>query len=407
MSQSRRPLRFDCSEKQPAMAELEVRNLPRRDLIILPLISVLTIALILAGTEFIAQLVWVDGRHDSCLDPTVMHYKANCYSRTKVFEGPWVENRYNECGYHSKEPCGPKPAGTIRVAVFGTSYAEGYSVPYEETYLTFASEELGRACHRPVEFQNLAVTAIFFRETAKRMDEALALKPDFVLLVVIPHDLFIDGSRGNAPNAKQAGPPLRAELQHFESANLWFSIKQRLLNTTNSTRTFMVARHFLYRDPQTYSQAVLREGDVSDYLRTPLSPKWEERLRMADKQIGKMAEKAHEAGVPLLLMLGLDRAEVALILSQNRQANIDVSAFNSRLAQIARNRGVLTVDALPSLSEASDPYHLFWPYDPHLTPEGQKFLGQVLRDRLLEGDVPAFASCSPSKPMQVASQAGR
>ena len=389
------------------MAELEAKSLTCRDLIILPLISVLTIALILTGTEFIARLAWVDGRHDSCLDPTVMHYKANCYSRTKVFEGPWVENRYNECGYNSKESCGPKAPGTIRVAVLGTSYAEGYSVPYDETYLTFASEELGRSCHKTVEFQNLAVTAIFFRETAKRIDEALALKPDLILLVVIPHDLFIDGSRGNAPNTKEAGPVIHAALQHFDPANLWFRIKQRIVNTTNSTRTFMVARHFLYRDPETYSQAVLREGDVSDYLRTPLSSKWEERLRMADKQIGNMAEKAHEAGVPLMLLLGLDRAEVALILSNNTQANVNVSVFNSRLAQIARNRGVLTVDALPRLSDASDPYHLFWPFDPHLTPDGQKFLGQVLRDRLLEGDVPPFANCSPSKPMQVASQAGR
>ena len=299
------------------MAELEAKSLTRRDLIILPLISVLTIALILTGTEFIAQLAWVDGRHDACLDPTVMHYKANCYSRTKVFEGPWVENRYNECGYHSKESCGPKAPGTIRVAVLGTSYAEGYSVPYEETYLTFAREELGRSCHKTIEFQNLAVTAIFFRETARRIDEALALKPDLILLVVIPHDLFIDGSRGNSPNTKQAGPVIHAALQHFDPANLWFRIKQRIVNTTNSTRTFMVARHFLYRDPETYSEAVLREGDVSDYLRTPLSPKWEERLRMADKQIGKMAEKAHEAGVPLMLLLGLDRADVALILSNN------------------------------------------------------------------------------------------
>jgi hypothetical protein len=378
------------------MAEFENGKLSRRDFIILPLISIITIVVMLCGVEFAAHLAWVDHRQDSCLDVSVMHYKANCYSRTKVFEGPWVENRYNECGYRTKEPCGPTPAGTIRVAVLGTSYAEGFSVPYEETYLAFASKELGGSCRRPVEFQNLAVAAIFFSETAKKIDEALRLKPDLVLLVVIPHDLFIGGSRENTPKTEQARRLVSTVLQHFDPANFWHRAKQKLLKALNSTRTFMVSRHFLYRDPQTYLEATLREGDMSDYLRVPLTPMWESRLIEADEEIGAMADKAHEAGVPMMLVVGFDREEEVLSRLPQTPANVDAFAFSSRLLIIARNHDVLTVNTQPYLRDAANPSQLFWPYDPHLTPEGQKLLGQILRDRLLEGDVQAFSSCSQS-----------
>lgn len=45
--------------------------------------------------------------------------RPGCISRMKNAESSWETNQYNDCGYRTKESCGPKPAGTIRVALVG------------------------------------------------------------------------------------------------------------------------------------------------------------------------------------------------------------------------------------------------------------------------------------------------
>src|SRR5207248_9371256 len=85
--------------------------------------------------------------------------RPNCSMREKNAEGEWVEYRFNECGYRSAASCRTKPAGTIRIALMGSSVSEGLFVHYEEMFATTAGEALSRIAGRPVEFQNLGVLA--------------------------------------------------------------------------------------------------------------------------------------------------------------------------------------------------------------------------------------------------------
>ena len=58
----------------------------------------------------------------------------NCTARYKAGEGPWAENSYNACGYRTEHPCGPKPPGSFRVALIGSSTSMGYLIPYQQTF---------------------------------------------------------------------------------------------------------------------------------------------------------------------------------------------------------------------------------------------------------------------------------
>src|ERR1700733_10827298 len=112
----------------PAAANTEEMALPRRDWILLPLIAVVTITLMVAVSEAVARLVWPE-QEDSCLvtgGPSGLRFLPNCKSRAKEPETPWVEYSYNSCGFHTLEPCVPKPEETIRIAVLGSSYSHGY-----------------------------------------------------------------------------------------------------------------------------------------------------------------------------------------------------------------------------------------------------------------------------------------
>src|ERR1700728_1613113 len=71
-------------------------RLPRRDLVILPLLSILTIALLLVGSEVAARRFFPESLGgDPCrvADATIgFKYRPNCTSRVKSAEGPWVVN---------------------------------------------------------------------------------------------------------------------------------------------------------------------------------------------------------------------------------------------------------------------------------------------------------------------------
>ena len=141
----------------------EPSPLPRRDYILLPLLSFLTIVLMFAASEMFTRLFWVQHKSFNCVieDPVEGdRFKPNCTERTKLVEGPWVTYSYNDCGYRSITSCGPKPAGAIRIAITGSSMSQALHVPYEDTFFDRASRELASRCGRPVDVQNLGVPGL-------------------------------------------------------------------------------------------------------------------------------------------------------------------------------------------------------------------------------------------------------
>ena len=115
------------------------RQLPRRDFVILPILSIATIMAVLAAAEIGSRLAMPEVQADSCMihDPLLgERAKPNCISHTKNPEGEWVENKYNECGYRSNTPCHAPLNGALRIAVIGSSTGWGYQVPTDETWYT-------------------------------------------------------------------------------------------------------------------------------------------------------------------------------------------------------------------------------------------------------------------------------
>src|ERR1700678_787935 len=123
-------------------------KLPRRDWLLLPMLSVLTICFLLAGTEITArQLFQVKPGIRACVvmnDPLGQHGVPNSVCREKEAETSPIEYRFNSCGHRAEMECGPKPDGSYRIVMTGSSVAMGLRVVREETIAALLPAELSR-----------------------------------------------------------------------------------------------------------------------------------------------------------------------------------------------------------------------------------------------------------------------
>jgi hypothetical protein len=356
-------------------------RLPRRDYALLPLLSLLTVLAMLGAAEIASRLVFTEHEQDACMatDPQLgTRFRPNCTSRVKAMEGPWVVNEYNACGYRTPQPCGPKPAGAVRIAVLGSSMAQGYLVPYRETFAARAAGQLAQSCRRPVEFQNLASIGYVWTRLAARVGDALALRPDAAVIVVVPFDL-----------QQSETPPAREDPQPSNGRDLM----KKLDSLASNSRAIVAAQHFLFTRPDIYVQLYLGYGDRADFLRPPFGPLWQRRLSDFDRLLAGIADRFHTARIPLFLVYVPQRAQAALLAAHQAPTGVDPRAFGRRIGEIAARHGVQYVDTSAAFSRLPQAADLYYPVDGHLSGRGDAVLARAVAGALGH-DVAALQSCA-------------
>jgi hypothetical protein len=370
-----------------------ITRLLASDLVILPLLSILTIAFLLVGSEVAARHFFPESAGgDPCRvsDPTIgFKYRPNCTSRVKSAEGPWVVNHYNECGYRTEESCGPKPLGGTRIALIGSSVAAGSYVAYDEIWATRAAKELTERCGRPVEVQNLGREVCLPICEFHRVDAALALKPDIAVMTVSPYDLerLVRSEVQDINKALPPGPAPTAAPERLGPL-------KRTQKLVTESRTVTVVEHYLFQDPSTYTRLYLAYGDKADFLRTPFSPAWEERFQGFDQLLGEMAEKFRSAHVPFVLIEIPSLAQVSVLALPAPPPRVDPYALNQRLSEISARHGIQFVNVLDSFRSAPRANKLFYMVDGHLDGDGQALVSGPFVDQLTQGGASALSGCA-------------
>ncbi len=114
------------------------------------------------------------------LDPSYLRWRL-APSRSVVWNGTTVAT--NRLGYRSPEVVIPKPPGTYRVVVIGSSNTMGHGVEAEQTYVHHLQEWLASvAGGRPVEVVNTAISGDGPSQQLLRMRADLQrLEPDWIL----------------------------------------------------------------------------------------------------------------------------------------------------------------------------------------------------------------------------------
>ncbi len=366
-----------------------MKRLSRRDLIILPLLSLSTIVSMLVLSEVTARYFFPETGAKACEidDATIgRRFRANCSARMKSAEGPWVTNSYNDCGYRSRQSCGPKAADTIRIALLGSSNSEGLFVAADKTFAERTAKELTTLCKRPVEVQNMG------RETCgpvcsfHRIDEALALKPDVVVLAISPYDIEELDAKNVSRRYEPIAPPSSAPQPR---TGIYYKLKSFVVNSRAAT----MAQHLLFEDPSTYLRLYLPYGSHSGYLTSPLSGPWEAHLQAFDTLLGEEAQKFQSAKVPFVLVEIPNLAQASILSTHSPPPGIDAYVFNQHLAEISASHGIQFVNVLDAFKQTPDSNKLFYVVDAHLNGEGQVLVSGPLVNRLTQGTIPILSTC--------------
>ncbi len=362
-------------------------RLPRRDWIILPLLGLLSLALLLGVSEGAARLIWPEQLYDRCAlpDPNLrLRFKPGCVARVKAPESPWLEYAYNDCGLRTAEPCRPKPPGDFRVAVIGSSISSGYMVPYEKTFPARATAALEQRCHIPVDFQNLAVAGAGLETAPLHLDQALALHPDTLLMALSAHDLeVLRDVRGAPQEAEEEEPAAQGGLHEA---------LHRLVLALRTSRASLMAQHFLYEHLDTYLPLYLKHGDEADFLRPPFSEAWKLRLAIFDRELDEITARTQAAGVPFMLVFVPQRAQAMLLRWKNLPPGIDPTLLGRALGDLARRHGVAYVDLTATIGERADAPSLYYPVDSHPNAAASAIIADGVVDGLLREDA-ALATC--------------
>ena len=366
-------------------------SLPSRDWWLLPGISILTIIFMLSVSEVGARAIWPAVGEDVCsnFEGVNGRFRPNCKSKVKTPVGPWIENAYNECGYRTAQSCRPKEKGNLRVAVLGTSFAYGFDVPYTSVYSTLEGQSLERKCGKHIDFQNVTAPGIDMLAVYRRTDEALALKPDVVVLAITPFDIRRDISA--AQFAHRDDPP-DAALDKRKPVQGDGFLKRAFVTPVKESRAVYMLQHFMYQDPATYLRLYMLYGDAADFVRTSFSPEWQKHFASFDILLAGMKKKAHAASVPMLILIGPTVAGVAV---ENTAAKplLNADAFTEKVSSIASKYQIPVIDPSPRFKGVPHPMSLFYAVDGHLNASGQTLVTQTLDEELLSGRYPSFAGC--------------
>jgi hypothetical protein len=235
---------------------------------------------------------------------------------------------------------------------------------------------------RTIEVQNLGREQCYPDCELRRLDEALALKPNLLLVAVTPIDLdHMDPSEVANPDMPLQPVADQVQLRHkLDPHNPLNSVQDFVEHSSAGVATL----HFLFQNPATFMRLYLLSGEHAAYLRTTLSPVWDSRLKACDIVFAEMARKAHNANVPIALVEVPSLAQVSLVSMNNMPPGLDPYAFNQRLRRISERHGIQFIDVLDAFRHGPEANKLFYVVDGHMNGAGSALVSNALVEQLAE-----------------------
>lgn len=356
----------------------ERSTLPLRDWILLPLVAVITLGVLGGAMRFIADREIGERKslaNSSCIQDlgAALHGVPNSVCTINYSRGHSVEFKFNSCGDRTLIECGPKPDGVYRIVVIGASNPMGFGVPVDKTLAAQLSIDLARQTGRRVEVYDAALLGSGgVPETlAKRMPEFLALHPDLILWVFGAWDVsFRGGDEGEAPAASFG--------------------KRSPLDSFGNSRAGFFLRNFLFQSESIYMTAYLKRTETIARANAIANNSEPDRYRTFSQNLGKVADQAKAAGVPVAAAFLPIRGESASLMMSPRPAGVDIDQLIQSVRLIMAEKGVVYLDVMPQLLGVPALDRLYDHIGDHINAHGHAVYAQILADTLTSGAVPSL-----------------
>jgi hypothetical protein len=249
---------------------------------------------------------------------------------------------------------------------------------YQDVYTARLAKTFSRLCGRSFEFQNLGYEKSTLLETYHQVNEAIALKPDLMIVVVSPIDIrnYVDPV---ALEHRDDPPSALAALPTATRPPTW--IHAHIVLPLSDSRSMYMLQSAMFQNPETYLKLYLLHGDDAGFLNSSFSPAWQSRFATADLLLGAMQKKAEAASIPLVLIVEPAAAEVALLYSQPRPG-MAANAFPQALMGIAARHNIPAIDGVSGFAGHADPMGYFYVVDGHLRASGEKVIADTIASQL-------------------------
>jgi len=380
-------------------------KLPRRDWILLPLLSVLTILTLAISMQWIGRVFFrSDNPVGDCIvsDPlTGRHGVPNRACWKKESESPSVDYSFNSCGHRAGMECGPKAPDTYRIVLTGSSYAFGWTVPREETFAALLPLELSRRTGRKIELYNEGIIGDggIPRNVVKRFNEVLAAQPDAILWVLDPWD--IDKADRDAPTLAWrdigAAEMARQALVGKSRLEVIPTILGLIRDKWVISKAGMLIQHYIFLSQSEYVKLYLARGAQSGFLDAEPDSDWRHRLELFNGYAADFEGQANAAGVPVIVTLVPNRAQAAMISMGHWPPGYDPYKLGEEVRAIVASHGGTYIDILPDFRTVPNPEQYYYPIDNHPDASGHAIIAEMLARELTSGSVPALSAADQSR----------
>jgi hypothetical protein len=395
-------------------------KLPRRDWIVLPMLSLLTILLL--ALSFESTTWWLFPSSESGLDACFVKDdpsgnagpKPNSVCSERIVESRLAaEYRFNSCGHRAGVECGPKTQGTYRIVMIGSSVAMGLFVPREKTFAALLPAELSQQTGRKIEIYNESMGGRFrggafpTKSSAPRFKEALEANPDMILWILTPMDIenasFDNSSPAQPPSAEVASVPGEDKNRFVSSWNklqVAFAagtLEDKVRDRWEETKASVVLKHMLYESESQdqYVKSYLQNEDEAGFLKAAPNEKWQRDLEEFQVYATEFISEARAAKVPLVAVLVPNRAQAAMISQGEWPDSYDPYKLDDELHTMIVSRGGIYIDILPDFRGIPNPERHYFPVDGHLDAEGHAMISELLDKELVGGAFPPLRVISP------------
>ncbi len=386
-------------------------TLSRRDCFLLLLISALSACFTLCGFELLSSLVFTASKADSlpCMvlsDPRIgAHALPNCSCSYKIPEGDPVQYQFNSSGFRTGSESGPKPPGSYRFVLVGTSMAEGLHVPLDRTLAAQLPLLLSRQTGRNIEVYNEALEWESPHVIDQNFQQVLAAHPDIILWAVTKWD--VENSSLVAPHAE----PVTYHHDHFARAwqEIIAGVRSKSITQVagDITRHVFVAilpkstfliRHLVFENEDEYVKEYLCRNQGLGFLQARPDRDWQSRLQSFDAYAADILNKARQAHVPVIVTVLPPRIEASLIAERHWPDGFDPYEFGRQVNRIISKHGAAYVDILQGFRDIANPSQYYFPVDTHPNAAGQALFADLLSRRLTHLVSPLLQTASANQP---------
>jgi len=376
----------------------------KRDWILLPALSLLTIGVIVCAVEISARILFAESKTTTlkCLvvnDPsTGVRAIPNTACTQKIAESKLVTYSINSCGHRAGMECGPKAPGVYRIVMVGSSYNYGMWVPREQSFAALLPEELSRRTGRKVELYNEAMQWGTPHSVDLRFDEVLAARPDMILWPITPMDIgSVDevlpwvGPQANDPKTsmgvwQRVVTALGSKSPSQFVADVW----ARIASDLNKTRSVLLLQHAIFQSQSQFVTQYLMQPEASDYLHSEYSPDFQEHLKSFARYYADVQARADSIGATVVVALLPERAQAAMISMKQWPDGFDPYKLGSEVRSIVTAGGGTYVDVLGEFRSIPNPERNYLPVDGHPTAEGHAIISGLLAQALTDGTAPVL-----------------